>query len=87
MLDDAEHRLKTRYWFANILIIAIGATMILISLTSLLQKHPIWRDALRTVGLSAGLFVIENFILYEFRVYNLTIRRPDMEVTKFMYDD
>jgi hypothetical protein len=72
----AASRLRKRYWLANSFIIIIGISLFALSFLPSLNNSPAWRSSLRTVGLAAGLFVVENFVLYEFGVYNLTVRRP-----------
>jgi len=74
-LDKMSTRtLKQRFWHANLVIIAIGIGLVVLSMLPFLKNHPIWRDSLRTVGLSAGLFVGINATLAAFRIYNLTDR-------------
>jgi hypothetical protein len=75
LADTSAATLKQRFWQANMVILGVGLGLVVLSMLPALRRHVVWRDSLRTVGLSAGLFVTINAVLYSFRIYNLTDRR------------
>lgn len=80
MDPQTEKELRWRFWKANI-IITVGVLLVYISTWPSLEGRPLWSESLRTVGLSAGIFVLENFILFEMGVGScITMRLPGSEI-------
>jgi len=68
--------LRERFWQANLIFVAFGIGLVVLSLLPFFENKFSWQYSLRAVGLAACLFVGINAVLATFRIHDLIDRGP-----------